>query len=400
MKNIKIGVVADDFTGASDAASFLVKAGLNPLLLTEIPYIMDGEIEYDSVVIALKTRSCDASQAIEETKKAVDYLLKIKSQKLYFKYCSTFDSTAEGNIGNVLDFILDYLNQEFTIICPSLPINGRTVKDGILYVNGIRLEDSPMKNHPLNPMNESFIPKLMKPQSKYPVFLENKVEDAFGDNLKYYIVPNYENDNDAKTIVKKYNDLFFISGGSGLLEHIFEAKPEKVFDTNSTQDKSIILCGSCSVATGRQIKSFIKSGGISYEIDANKLIDKTLDISMVLNKLETVENPIIIYSDAVFKEMDEISKSKNFLHAGVALEKFYYELTKEIIKKDYKKIIVAGGETSGSVMKSLNYSSFIVGKSVSPGVPVLQPTINKSLKLILKSGNFGSEDFFVKALEV
>ena len=399
MKNIKIGVVADDFTGASDAASFLVKAGLNPLLLTEIPFIMDDEIEYDSVVIALKTRSCDASQAIKETKKAVDYLLKIKSQKLYFKYCSTFDSTAQGNIGNVLDFLLDYLNQEYTIICPSLPINGRTVKDGILYVNGVKLEESPMKNHPLNPMNESFIPKLMKPQSKYPVYIEDKAQDTFRDNLKYYIVPNYENDNDAKAIVKKYNELFFISGGSGLLEHIFEKKLEKVFESKSVQDKSIILCGSCSVATGKQIKSFIKSGGISYEIDANKLIDETLDLSIVLSKLETIKKPIIIYSDAVFKEMEEISKSDNFLTAGKVLEKFYYDLTKEIIKKDYTKIIVAGGETSGSVMKSLNYSSFIVGKSVSPGVPVLQPTINKRLKLILKSGNFGSEDFFIKALE-
>ena len=168
MKNIKIGVIADDFTGAGDAASFLEKSGAETIMYNAVP----NELQVcDAAVIALKTRSVSPHEAVTEAKKAVDFLKENGCERIYFKYCSTFDSTPQGNIGVVADFLLEYLAQPFTILCPSLPVNHRIVKDGNLYVNGEKLSDSPLKNHPLNPMWDSYIPNLIKPQSKYPCFI-------------------------------------------------------------------------------------------------------------------------------------------------------------------------------------------------------------------------------------
>ena len=165
---IKIGCVADDFTGGSDAASFLCEGGLNTILISGIPeerFILPEECE--AVVIALKSRTQNTEEAVKDSLRAVRWLKNAGTEKYYFKYCSTFDSTPEGNIGPVTDAVMDELGENRTILCPALPDNGRTVKEGILYVNGVRLEDSTMRNHPLTPMTKSRIADLMEPQGKY-----------------------------------------------------------------------------------------------------------------------------------------------------------------------------------------------------------------------------------------
>ena len=168
MAEFFLGVVADDFTGASDAASFLEKAGVSTVLFSGIPgQTREAVKKAQAVVIALKSRTAPRDEAVEESLKAFLWLKEMGAEKLYFKYCSTFDSTAEGNIGPVIDAVLERFHIPYTVICPSLPVNGRTVKNGLLYVNGVLLENSPMRDHPLTPMRDSSLPRLLEAQGRY-----------------------------------------------------------------------------------------------------------------------------------------------------------------------------------------------------------------------------------------
>ena len=406
-KRIRIGVIADDFTGASDAASFLVKSGAKTIMFNEVP---EGiEFDCDAVVIALKTRSVKPDDAISQTKKAIKFLKEINCEKIYFKYCSTFDSTPKGNIGIIGDYLMEYLNVPYTLLCPSLPINGRIVKDGILYVNGVKLDESPLKNHPLNPMWDSYIPNLMKDQSKYNCYtisqdeLNNRFDFIINElsniNEHFYLVPDYKNDEDGYNIGLKFNNLKFITGGSGLLEFILdrsELKQEMKLSKN-TVEKAVILCGSCSKATKNQVHEYVRFGGTTFAIDANELIDGNLKYKDILDFILNSNDTVLVYSDAIDKDMSEIRKTTNFKLASKLLEEVFAKLSKELVKEGYNRIIVGGGETSGAITKELNFDGFYIGESIDPGVPELYPLKNDEITLILKSGNFGSDDFFIKA---
>lgn len=405
---IQIGVIADDFTGASDAASFLAKGGAKTIMLNEIP--RNQNIECDAIVVALKTRSVEPNQAIIQTKKAIDFLMNLKCEKIYFKYCSTFDSTPKGNIGVVGDFLMDYLNVPYTILCPSLPVNGRQVKDGILYVNGVKLSESPMKNHPLNPMWDSYIPMLMKDQSKYACYpidkktleenLENKVVQFMRTNEPFYLIPDYMNDVDGALIGEKFKNLKLLTGGSGLLEFVLDKKNlqgcDDIYKNDSVQ-RCIILCGSCSAASKRQVHTFKENNGKTYSIDAFKLLNHTLSVQEVLEYIMNRDETVLVYSDAIDNDINILRKREGFEEASKKLEIFMAELSKQALKVGFSRIVVGGGETSGAVTKALGFDEFYIGKSVDPGVPELIPIQRNDVTLILKSGNFGSDEFFMKA---
>ena len=223
MAGFFLGVVADDFTGASDAASFLAKAGAATVLYNGIPAKAETD-DVQAVVIALKTRTAPAGQAVEESLKAFSWLKEMGAEKLYFKYCSTFDSTSEGNIGPVIDGVLERFHIPYTVICPSLPVNGRTVKDGLLYVNGVLLENSSMRDHPLTPMRDSSLPRLLRTQGKYEsvvVPLERLSEPTgvlAGDaGEHFYLIPDYYEENHGDLIADRFGHLPFLTGGSGLV---------------------------------------------------------------------------------------------------------------------------------------------------------------------------------------
>ena len=245
---IKLGVIADDFTGAGDAASFLVKAGNKTILLTDVPD--RDKFDCDCIVVALKVRSVEPDTAIEEVKRVMDFFDKIQVEKVYFKYCSTFDSTPKGNIGVIMDYLMQRMKVNISILCPSLPVNGRTVKNGILYVNGVPLSESPMKDHPLNPMWDSYIPTLMKEQSVYPCYPIgtdelNNISLNDHDEICYY-VPDYETEEDGQKIAEALKDLRLYSGGSGLLEYLIKGeKSQRVESFDIAEQKAIIVCGSC-----------------------------------------------------------------------------------------------------------------------------------------------------------
>ena len=411
------GCIADDFTGASDAASFFEKGGLKTVLYNGIPEegtVLDDDIK--AVVIALKIRSINREEAVKYAIDALKYLQSIGSKQFYFKYCSTFDSTPRGNIGPVAKAIMDELGETKTILCPALPVNKRTVIRGRLYVDGVPLDESPMKNHPVNPMWESEICELMRPQCRYPcinVDLEemqeedeeiwnrlNAFESIYG---KYFIVPDYAEEEDAERITELFGNLKFLTGGSGIIEHLAKMSKENDLEeeiSDGTEGKALILAGSCSAATRGQIEKFIDDGGKSFKIDAIRPLYEKQTVGDLWNFVnEYGDETVIVYSSDT-PENVKYNQRHGAKEISESLENAMAELAEVALMNGYTRIIVAGGETSGAVMKNLGFNSYIIGKSVDPGVPVMTPTQRRDIRVVLKSGNFGSVDFFNKAVKL
>lgn len=412
-----LGCIADDFTGASDAASFLVEGGMKTLLFNGIPKGNDKDNlrDVDAVVIALKTRTQKVNIAVEESLAAARWLKEQGSQQLYIKYCSTFDSTDEGNIGPIVDAIMDLCGEKYTILCPALPINGRTVKNGYLFVNGVPLAESPMKDHPLTPMHESDITKLMQAQSNYPSIKMSGEELAAGKTAidktlnflskkwsVFYIVPDFINTADAETIVNLFGELAVLTGGSGLMsalaKHHMKGKDTASGFSNTTEGSGIIFAGSCSEATLSQIAYFQKYGGVSFKLAPLAILQgrqSLADVWAFIQKNQGKE--ILIYSSESPQFLDSIRKTALEQFSRV-LEEMMATIAECALRKEFKRIIVAGGETSGAVTKALKFASYWIGESIAPGVPIMIPCSRKDVRLVLKSGNFGQEDFFERAL--
>ena len=214
-----LGCIADDFTGASDAASFLVKGGMSVQLYNGVPaQPSDAENSAQALVIALKSRTQKTDEAVADSVAAAKFLLECGVKQIYFKYCSTFDSTPDGNIGPVADALMDLTGARCTILCPALPVNGRTVENGCLMVNGVHLHHSHMKDHPLTPMWDSRIATLMAPQTKYACLEIGTEMSVPESDSPVYLIPDYKNPEDGQTIAQAFWQLPLLTGGSGLLE--------------------------------------------------------------------------------------------------------------------------------------------------------------------------------------
>lgn len=404
---LRLGCIADDFTGAGDAASFLADHGMRTLLLIG-PVEGDVDIQgFDAVVIALKSRSEERSKAAAESLQAIRWLRQRNARKLYVKYCSTFDSTREGNIGPICDAILSETGQSYTILCPSLPANGRIVEDGILYVNGVPLAESHMKNHPLNPMWSSKIAELMKPQSSWPVFVVRREEFAEEDVLRrkieslksahehFYLLPDFVDDVDGRQIVSFFREIPVWTGGSELLAHFAEA--EKTRKENSVSRRGrLMICGSCSDMTQKQVKMWVQSGGKAYMVTDDDVLDPERRIPAAAEYyLEDPSQDVLFYSSG----SAGLRKADHSVELSGSIEQFMAGLAAEITNRAcVDRLIVAGGETSGAVTLALALQAFDIGPSIAPGVPILRPTERPGMQLVLKSGNFGEEDFFLKTL--
>lgn len=419
---ITLGCVADDFTGASDVASFLTKGGARCLLINGVPkqdfVIKEG---YDAVVIALKTRTIAVEAAICDTTKSFDWLLDHGAKTLYFKYCSTFDSTPKGNIGPVLDELLERYNIPYTILCPALPVNKRIVREGILYVDGQPLGESPMKDHPLNPMWNSSVVRLMNDQSKYQSFIvdyhlmeqpdaavQHVIEELKQKNNHFYISVDYFEEKHGERLAELFADLPLLSGGSALPMHLFQyyaknkqtSGREYIHDSpgNTSSQRGLILSGSCSVATCNQVQNFIDAGGTAYRIDANRLMNGSQTVEDIWRwVVHNKSNDVLIYSS---DDNCHSGKPEDQARISHVLEGAVARLGRLAVEYGIANIIVAGGETSGAVIQSLGSDAFEIGESLAPGVPILFPLDYPKLKIALKSGNFGQPDFFSRALSI
>ena len=422
MNKLLLGCFGDDFTGSSDAASFIKKAGLNTILINGIPnegMVIPKDVE--AVVIALKTRTEEVDRAINDSDMAYKWLREQGIKHIYDKYCSTFDSTSFGNIGPVIDYILEKYNLKYTILCPALPINKRIVKDGIIYVDGVPLSQSHMRNHPLTPMKESDIETLMKLQGKYPCLkidykmleLSDKtimdyIDDFSRDKNHFYIIPDFFEEKHGKKIIRLFGKLNLLTGGSGLLTDLGNYLKEDKIDYNDSdsvenrvQGKGIIFAGSCSKATLSQINKFISNNGVAIKMNPRRLLENNNEIQRIWDFiLKHEQDEVLIYSSEEPDEIAECHKLFGREKVSEKIEQSMAEIAKRAMEAGYKRIIVAGGETSGAITKKLEFDSYYIGEDIASGVPIMIPIQNSSIRLVLKSGNFGQEDFFIRALKM
>lgn len=416
----KIGIIADDFTGASDIGSFMNLSGAQTLLINGINNIPKIDYElFDVIIVALKSRSNNKEDAVFDTNSALKFLLKEGYDTIYFKYGSTFDSTEEGNIGPVADFLMEERNEKFTVIAPSFPINGRTVKDSILYIEGKKLEDTHMRTHPVNPMTESSLIRLVERQSKYPAFnisihqLElfsqnrekyTKFIDQFNGHEHFYLIPDYFEEYHGKLIAKVFKQLTLYTGASVFggwvyqvhadnLKKYYPDSKDKICLKNdeSIENSSIVFAGSLSNTTKLQILEYKKHSFPYYEINSKALSTnfqkERLQIQHFIKN--NIGTPILIHSEQKTAETS----------VSVLIEEILSDSAVFAMENGIRNVVVAGGETSGAVVQKLGVNAFEISDSISPGVPILIPhdKLNKC-KIVLKSGNFGDDKFFLRAL--
>ena len=419
---LKIGVIADDFTGATDIASFLVLNGLKTVQLCGVSEDLPAP-DVEAVVISHKSRSCPAEEAIRETRASLDWLVKNGCKQIYFKYCSTFDSTSKGNIGPVTDALMERLGTGFTIFQPALPVNGRTVFKGYLFVGDVLLEESGMKNHPITPMTDSSLLRLVEMQSKGKcglVSLEvvKKGPQAIRDRIAElekagfsYAVLDATDENDLVAQGEALKDMPLVTGGSGLAIGLARAVCEADADPEKAQQagypagpKCAVLSGSCSVMTNKQV-AFYKERAAAKLVDVDALLSEGTNMDtmvgeyrdFILSHQEDALAPLV-YATANPEELARVQEKYGVEASSRAVENFFAALAASLAKDGTERFIVAGGETSGIVTKALGVQGFYIGPAIAPGVPWVR-SINNLVSLTLKSGNFGQEDFFVRAQE-
>jgi len=413
-----LGCIADDFTGATDLASMLARSGVNVSLRIGVP-LSTPENTAEIEVIALKTRSISASKAIEESLSALKWLKEAGAKKYFFKYCSTFDSTAEGNIGPVSEALMNELKVDQTIYCPAFPENGRSIYMGNLFVGQKLLSESSMKDHPLTPMNDSNLMRILSAQVSRRVGLADRIVVNSGVNsLKEKLISLKENDvphvivdavadTDLDTIASACQDMDFITGGSALampLAEFYKASGKISANDNSFMNKklntgSIILSGSCSEMTIIQVKNFIQRGAAAFQLDPIDLAEN--GVKKVLDWLSSQDftKNIIIYATSDPDTVKKVQAELGVDMAGKIVEQGLSECAIAARELGIKNFIIAGGETSGAITKALNVRQLDIGIEIAPGVPwTFSGKRNNQIALSLKSGNFGSEEFFTEAL--
>ena len=413
-----LGCIADDFTGATDLASMLARSGVNVSLRIGVP-LSTPENTAEIEVIALKTRSISASKAIEESLSALKWLKEAGAKKYFFKYCSTFDSTAEGNIGPVSEALMNELKVDQTIYCPAFPENGRSIYMGNLFVGQKLLSESSMKDHPLTPMNDSNLMRLLSAQVSRRVGLADRIVVNSGVNsLKEKLISLKENDvphvivdavadTDLDTIASACQDMDYITGGSALampLAEFYKTSGKISANDNSFMNKklntgSIILSGSCSEMTIIQVKNFIQRGAAAFQLDPIDLAEN--GVKKVLDWLSSQDftKNIIIYATSDPDTVKKVQAELGVDMAGKIVEQGLSECAIAARELGIKNFIIAGGETSGAITKALNVKQLDIGIEIAPGVPwTFSGKKNNQIALSLKSGNFGNEEFFTEAL--
>ena len=420
---MKLGIIGDDFTGSSDIANNLKKSGMQVSMYAGVPNLLPEETkkeQTDAAVIALKTRTIPIEDAIRESLKALSWLKDCGCEQFIFKYCSTFDSTKEGNIGPVTDAIMEKLNTNFTIACPSFPDAGRTVYFGHMFVNGKPLNESGMENHPLTPMTDHNLVRWLGHQTKNNVGLvdsqtisegensvKKKIENLKKNGYKYAIIDTIKND-DFDIICNAVKNLPLLTGGSGIalgLPKIYKDRgllSASSFQIPENNSNAIILSGSCSVTTINQINIY-KENNPSFYISPDEVINDKDLIEKVLSWIKDNETQSpLVYSSSDIKSVSEKQKQYGQELLANKIEKFFELLSKRLVKDNFGTFISAGGETSGAVIKGLGIQELKIGKEISHGVPALwspESNGNKPVFVTLKSGNFGQDDFFTRALK-
>ena len=415
---ITLGVIADDFTGATDIASMLVRSGMRTVQVIGIP---DGPAPegVDAVVVALKSRTVPAADAVRESLAALAWLQAAGMRQCFFKYCSTFDSTPDGNIGPVLEALMNALGADFSIACPAFPENGRTVFHGHLFVGEQLLCDSGMRDHPLTPMRDANLVRVLQAQTQRRVGLIGyEVVTAGSDavlgriaalraqGLSVAIADAIDNAH-LRHLGTACADLALLSGGSGLalgLPAVYAQRGWMLPDARAAQldpvsGPAAVLSGSCSQATNAQVQSWQASGRPAFAIDVYALArgEPVAESARVWALQRMQHEPVLIFATATPKALKAVQAEFGASHAGALVEHCLAQIAADLVDAGLQRLVVAGGETSGAVVQALGVKALRIGSAICPGVPWTQAQ-GRPLWLALKSGNFGAPSFFADAL--
>lgn len=413
-----LGCVADDLTGATDLALMLTRAGMRTVQVMEPPKDASQLDGFDAVVVALKTRTCAPDEAVALSLASTEALLKAGARQIFFKYCSTFDSTEKGNIGPVADALLKRLGADLTISCPAFPTNKRTIYNGHLFVGDVLLSDSPMKDHPLTPMRDASLVRVLQRQTPHKVGLVSfgtvrqgsatikAAFDAARARGESYLVVDALDDQHLVDIGAACDGLKLVTGGSGVAlglpanfvrAGLMKSAPAPTTMT-APKGRSAILAGSCSEATRGQVQCAIAAGVPTFKIDPMGIATGKFDAASIATWVSEngAKGPVLVYSSADPNDVAEAQRVLGRDKAGAVVEHLLADVAKRIVNNGVTRLLVAGGETSGAVVQGLGVETLEIGPEIDPGVPWTR-AVGRDLVLALKSGNFGAPDFFTKA---
>lgn len=409
-----LGCIADDYTGATDVAGMLSRAGLNVIQCFGIPSQSDDLRDADAVVVALKSRSIATAEAVKLSLEALEFLQSIGAERFFFKYCSTFDSTAQGNIGPVADALASKLDAPQVLFCPAFPENGRTVYCSHLFVHGVPLHESGMRHHPLTPMTDSNLVRVLQAQSQRQVANLSLTESLPTSDVPAHYIVDAITDVDLEHAAQLATHHRLLTGGSAVAcfwatalldrrlvkpNHRTTSRP-----TSSHQhDRCIVLAGSCSQATRKQIAEFEKSFPVLH-LDLASFTSVEAVVSAAVNWFDTHWNsaspdkpPLLVSTSAKLEGISAAREKFGQLAAAEFAEQVLSRLAKELHQQGLRCFVVAGGETAGAIINSLGIRSVRIGDEIAPGVPWITTLASPQLKLTLKSGNFGGPSFFLDA---
>ncbi len=406
-----LGCIGDDFTGSSDLANTLAKAGMRTVQYVGVPKA-SASPDVEAGVIALKSRSVPPAEAVAQSLKALEWLQAQGCRQFLFKYCSTFDSTPEGNIGPVAEALAEALEASGVLVCPAFPQAGRTIYQGHLFVQDRLLNESGMENHPLTPMSDPDLRRWLGLQTKGPVghipfqtvqagpeaIRERmRAESAEGRRL---LVADAVNDADLVALGRAAYDLPLVTGGSGIALGLPENFRLKGLLSGEDSDwagqpgRAAALSGSCSNATRVQVNRHRREAP-AFEVTAEALMSGAVSAAKVADWALAQEGLPLIYSSAEPETVNKAQARFGKQEIATSFEQFFADTARHLVAGGIRRLITAGGETSGAVVEALAPKELAVGPEIDPGVPVLRAS--PDLVLALKSGNFGAEDFFAKA---
>ena len=435
MGKILLGCIADDFTGATDLANNLVRAGMRVVQTNGVPtQPLDREV--DAVVVALKSRTITSADAIAQSIHALHWLQQAGSQQIYFKYCSTFDSwygadggDKRGNIGPVAEALMDAMGVDFTIATPAFPDNGRTVFKGHLFVGDVLLSESSMKTHPLTPMRDANLVKVLQAQCRRKVGLidyravadgveaiQSRITELRAQGVGIAIVDAISNE-DLMRLGPALANLPLVTAGSGVAIGLpqnfgIQATGETTSKAASLPQATgwqAVVSGSCSQATNAQVAAWQASGKPHRALDVAAVLgsdaQRNAELQSVLSWAQGLlpQGPVLVYSTANAESVKATQTELGSDATGTRVEHALSAIAKGLVELGVQQLVVAGGETSGACVLALGVEQMQIGQQIDPGVPwcyAKTDVANAAVHLALKSGNFGATDFFAKAFKL
>jgi uncharacterized protein YgbK (DUF1537 family) len=406
-----LGCIADDFTGATDLANNLVRGGMRVVQSIGVPDAPLGE-DVDAVVVALKSRTIEPAEAVAQSLAALRWLQGQGAQRFYFKVCSTFDSTERGNIGPVAEALMDVLGCDLAAVCPAFPEAGRTVFKGYLFVGDVLLSESGMKHHPLTPMSDASLVRVLQRQSRGrvglvdyravqagPQAISRRIEALRAEGVSLGIV-DATSDADLLAMGRAFADLPLVVAGSGvaigLPQNFGIAARAEAARLPPARGMQAVVSGSCSVASNAQVRRFIADGGAAMAVDPLAIAagQDVVGPALAWAATRLATGPVLVYATAAPEAVQAVQQRLGAARSGELVEQALAAIAKGLVEAGVRQLVIAGGETSGACVQVLGVKSLRIGPQSDPGVPWCHAA---GLHLALKSGNFGGEDFFARA---